>query len=987
MYTGVLPPGVIVPIASGGTGADTAAQAIVNLGLTGTLTGTANQVLVNGTSGTAEIGNSVLTLPQDIATTSSPTFVGLNLSSTINGVTGISSGTNVPLLGFNFAPSAVNYISFTNSITGTAVSMAAVGSDPNVQLNLFSQAAGNIALLTTATSNGFSFYSGTVYQHQTVFNMANTSAVRIVTWPDASGTVAFTSGASGIVNPGLANQLGYYAAAGSTISGLSTIDNGVLVTGASGIPSISTTLPSGLTIPGYQTTITPAALTEVNDTNVTMTLGGTPATALLQAVSMTLGWTGELSGARGGTGVNNGASTFTMGGNVAFSGAYTFAGTLTANTAVTFPTSGTLATTSSASGIVNSGLINQMAWYASSGTTISGLATANSGVLVTSAGGVPSISTTLPNGLAMGTPASITLTNATGLTLSGITGLGTGVATALAINVGTAGSFIVNGGALGTPSSATLTNATGLPLTTGVTGILPSSNGGTGVNNGSSILTLGGSLTTSGAFASTFTMTAATSVTFPTSGTLATTSSASGIVNSGLINQLAYYAAAGTTLSGLATSASGVLVTSAGSVPSISTTLPSGLTIPGYQTTITPAAMTEVNDTNVTLTLGGTPATSLLQAVSLTLGWTGVLSGARGGTGVANTGSTFTMGGNVAFSGAYTFAGTLTANTAVTFPTSGTLATTSGASGIVNSGLINQVAWYAAAGTTLSGLATANSGVLVTSSGGVPSISTTLPSGLAMQTPASITLTNGTGLPISGITGLGTGVGTALAVNVGTAGSFVVNGGTLGTPSSGTLTNATGLPIVGITGLGTGIATALAANLNGSGAFAATTSPTFVTPALGAATATSINFGGSSLSTYAQYQTWTPSISFQVPGDLTVVYYQRLGFYSRIGDIVTLTFSIDFVPTFTTSSGAFEITALPATVQNSAGSNAYGSCIFQTIAYPTGCTSICLEAVNNTTIMYVSGNGTGVLGGYVSQTQVTSGVERLIQGSISYLAM
>jgi hypothetical protein len=120
----------------------------------------------------------------------------------------------------------------------------------------------------------------------------------------------------------------------------------------------------------------------------------------------------------------------------------------------------------------------------------------------------------------LGTPTSVTLTNATGLPIAtGVSGLGTGVATALAVNVGSAGAPVVNGGALGTPSSGTVTNLTGTasiningtvgattPTTGAFTTVAASSSvtlsGGTanGVTylNGSKVLTSGSALTFDG---------------------------------------------------------------------------------------------------------------------------------------------------------------------------------------------------------------------------------------------------------------------------------------------------------------------------------------------------------------------------------------------------------------------------------------------------------------------------------------------------------
>lgn len=210
------------------------------------------------------------------------------------------------------------------------------------------------------------------------------------------------------------------------------------------------------------------------------------------------------------------------------------------------------------------------------------------------------------------------------------------------------------------------TARTNLGLTALATATPPLSGtlGGTGVNNGASLITIGGNLTFSGAFSFTGTLSNTTNITFPTSGTLATTSQ-----------------------------------------------LP------------TPSALTSSNDTNVTITLGGTPATSLLQTVSLTMGWTGQLGLTRGGTNASLTASN----GGIVWSNAtqlQILTGTATAGQMLQSGASVTPAwstTTYPATNAINTLL------YASSANVMAALATVNSAFLTTSSGGVPTWNTNQP--------------------------------------------------------------------------------------------------------------------------------------------------------------------------------------------------------------------------------------------------------------------
>ncbi|MES2356260.1 MAG: hypothetical protein V4568_18015 [Pseudomonadota bacterium] len=498
-----------------------------------------------------------------------------------------------------------------------------------------------------------------------------------------TGIVSGANGGTGIANTGKTITIGgNFAMSGGftfvgTITGNTTVTfptSGTLATtGGASIPS----LVQGDTLYASATNVLSALAKDTGSTRYLSNTGTSNNPAWAQ-IALTTGVTGILPGTNGGTGVNNGASLITVGANFTMSGAFTFVGTLTGATTVTFPTSGTLATTGGASipsvaqgdllygsaanvlsalnkdtnatrYLSNTGASNNPAWAQVSLTTgvtgilpgtNGGTGVNNGGSLITIGGNVTfsggfTFTGTITGNTSVTFPTSGTLATTGGASIPSIAqgdllyGSATNVLSALNKDTN-ATRYLSNTGSSNNPAWAQIA------LSTGVTGTLPSANGGTGVNNGSSTFTIGGNFALSGAFTFTGTVTGNTTVTFPTSGTLATTGGASipSLVQGDLL-----YASATNVLSALA------------------------------------------KDTNATRYLSNTGTTNnpAWAQINLANGVTGLLTGTNGGTGVNNGASTITIGGNFAMSGAFTFTGTVTGNTAVTFPTSGTLATTGGA--------------------------------------------------------------------------------------------------------------------------------------------------------------------------------------------------------------------------------------------------------------------------------------------------------------------
>ena len=296
---------------------------------------------------------------------------------------GINDAIGNLLLGWSspgsIATPAVNTLSITSAIAGTNPILSPIGTDANIGLNISTVGTGKLKVLGTG---GIVVPFGSTAQRPTGTSgliRVNTDTGLLEFWDNLTAAYVSTGGIGSIsvaapitttggINPtiGLTTPLSPTYGGTGVNNGASTITIGGNVT-FSGAHLFTGTL-SG------DTTVTfPTSGTLVNS-------GVSTLSSLVSIGTIVTGtWHSDvITGTYGGTGVNNGVSTITIGGNVAFSGAHLFTGTLTADTTVTFPTTGTLLTSA---GAVTSltGTANQIT--ASSGTGAVTLSIPNDPVL------------------------------------------------------------------------------------------------------------------------------------------------------------------------------------------------------------------------------------------------------------------------------------------------------------------------------------------------------------------------------------------------------------------------------------------------------------------------------------------------------------------------------------------------------------------------------------------------------------------------------
>ncbi len=208
----------------------------------------------------------------------------------------------------------------TATITGTSARITVnngdgVSGDPIIDISASYVGQTSITTLGTVTTGTWSATTIALNKGGTGQSLSDPAANKILAWDDTDNAVGFWA-----LGSGLSYDHSTHTLSSTGSGGVSSVSCGSLsplfttsVTNATTTPAIAFTLSNSAqnTYFGNATgsTASPsytsaAALTKTDDTNVTLSLGGSPTVCLLKSASLTLGWNGTLSLARGGTGTS-----------------------------------------------------------------------------------------------------------------------------------------------------------------------------------------------------------------------------------------------------------------------------------------------------------------------------------------------------------------------------------------------------------------------------------------------------------------------------------------------------------------------------------------------------------------------------------------------------------------------------------------------------------------------------------------------------------